>query len=141
MDRAGDFVYCSNRGYNTMAVFRVLKGGEQEGQLEQVSLVSIFGQTPRHFAISPGNRFLVGANQDSNNRVFRRHLDDGSLSMLKVYTQLDFADVDGFEFAAPNFVLFAPQTQTQTHVQAGSYVVYTMLALLLAILVGVAVAM
>ena len=62
-----------NRGYDTIAVFRVLKGGEQEGSW---CLVSTFGQTPRHFATSPDNRFLVGANQDLNNLVvFRRHLE------------------------------------------------------------------
>ena len=43
MDRAGDFVCCSNHDYDMIAVFRVLRGGdegvEQEGQLKQVSLV------------------------------------------------------------------------------------------------------
>jgi len=144
MDKEGRFVYCSNRGYDTIAVFKVM--ADDDGKLEQVSFARTYGQTPRHFAISPDNRFLVGANQDSNNlAVFRRDVEEGTLSLVKVYTQKDFEGVDGFEFAAPNFVLFTPsesETSLKKHSPTGkgsamSWVVYSMVVLLFAALVGV----
>lgn len=146
MDHQGKFVYCSNRGYDTIAVFKVMP--DDGGKLEQVSFARTYGQTPRHFAISPDNRFLVGANQDSNNlAVFRRDVEDGTLSLVKVYTSKDFEGVEGFEFAAPNFVLFTPDDEAEvttsgkaTRGSTGitmSWVVYSMMALFLAALVTV----
>jgi len=141
MDQTGRFVYCSNRGYDTIAVFRVLG----DGQLEQVSFVSTEGLTPRHFAVSPCNRFLVGANQDSNNlAVFRRDIEEGGLSLVKVYSQEDFKGVEGFEFAAPNFVMFAPSEEAGKVAQRKvgglvGWLLAMMMGLLFALMVGVAV--
>jgi len=143
MDRTGRFVYCSNRGYDTIAVFRVLG----DGQLEQVSFVGTEGLTPRHFAISPDNRYLVGANQDSNNlAVFRRDIEEGGLSLVKVYSQKDFEGVEGFDFAAPNFVMFAEhrdceEEKGQRGTKRGlvSWLVASVMALMFALMVGVAV--
>merc|ERR1712087_845442 len=92
----GDFVYCSNRGLDTLAVFKV----QSDGTLSAINYVSTFGKTPRHFAISPDNKWLIGANQDSNNLVvFERNIKNGNLQMHKKYDDI---------VNAPNFVLFAP---------------------------------
>ena len=61
----GKTVYGSNRGHNTIARFDVLK----DGTLKFVETVSSNGKTPRNFAIAPGGKFLVAANQDSGNVV------------------------------------------------------------------------
>ena len=56
-----------------MAVFRV---SQIDGKLEAISYVSTYGKTPRHFSITPDNKYLIGANQDSNNLVvFKRDLE------------------------------------------------------------------
>ena len=62
MSRSGDRVYVSNRGHNSIAVYSV---GE-EGSLGLVSMPSCGGSWPRNFARSPGGRFMLVANQYSN---------------------------------------------------------------------------
>ena len=59
----GRFVYGSNRGHDSIAVFGF------EPATAKLSLVEIKptgGRTPRNFAFSPDGRWLVAANQDSN---------------------------------------------------------------------------
>jgi 6-phosphogluconolactonase len=64
----GAFVYASNRGHDSIAVFRVTK----TGTLEFSGALSSGGRTPRDFTVDPSGKFLVAANQDSDNlAVFR----------------------------------------------------------------------
>ncbi|EDY20691.1 6-phosphogluconolactonase [Chthoniobacter flavus Ellin428] len=58
----GHFLYASNRGHNSIAVFAV---GEN-GRLSFVEHASTKGKTPRNFAFDPTGRWLLAANQDSN---------------------------------------------------------------------------
>nr|WP_317044059.1 beta-propeller fold lactonase family protein [Hymenobacter amundsenii] len=62
----GRFVYSSNRGHNSIAVFGVAPGN---GHLTLLQTVSSQGQTPRNFALSPNGRLLLVANQNSNSIV------------------------------------------------------------------------
>ncbi len=65
----GRFVYGSNRGHNSIAVFR---NDEGTNQLEWITSVSTQGDWPRNFTFSPDGQFLLVANQRSNNiTVFR----------------------------------------------------------------------
>jgi 6-phosphogluconolactonase len=75
---SGRFVYGSNRGHHTIAVFSV----EQEsGKLTLVQNQPTAGKTPRGFGIDPTGRYLVAANQDSDNIVtFRIDSQTGQLS-------------------------------------------------------------
>jgi 6-phosphogluconolactonase len=57
----GRFVYGSNRGHDSIAVFAVGDGGA----LTLVEYQSTRGQTPRNFALDPTGRWLVAANQQS----------------------------------------------------------------------------
>lgn len=59
---SGSRVYISNRGHNNIAVYDV---GE-DGRLTLVSHPSCGGNWPRNFALSPSGRFLLVANQYSN---------------------------------------------------------------------------
>jgi len=59
---AGDRLYVSNRGYDSVAVFDVAA----DGQLASVAIRPCGGQWPRNFAIAPGGRFLLVANQYSD---------------------------------------------------------------------------
>jgi 6-phosphogluconolactonase len=63
---SGRFLYASNRGHDSIAVFAVDRSG---GGLALVQHVSTAGATPRDFAIDPGGRLLVAANQDSDTLV------------------------------------------------------------------------
>jgi len=73
---SGKFVYCSNRGHNSIAVFSVSAGG----QLALVENESTRGKTPRNFGIDPTGQFLIAANQDSDSlAVFRIDAATGQL--------------------------------------------------------------
>lgn len=145
----GRFVYCSNRGYDTIAVFKVLV--DDGGKLENVSFVPVFGKTPRHFSMTPDGRYLVGANQDSSNLVvFRRDPSKGTLELVRKYNTADFGD---FGFAAPNFVLFAPPTAVRPECEVSmekwssknlwskSPLIWVAMALICAVLFGICTAM
>lgn len=72
----GRYLYASNRGHDSLAVYRVL----QEGQLVLVEYAPSGGQTPRNFAITADDRYVVVANQDSNNILsYRIDPDSGRL--------------------------------------------------------------
>lgn len=62
----GRFVYVSNRGHDSIAVFGIAGAGEP---LEPLGHVSSGGQTPRGFAIHPSGRALLVANQDTKTIV------------------------------------------------------------------------
>ncbi len=66
---SGKFVYGSNRGDDTIAVFAVDAGS---GKLTPVERVKSLGKTPRIFAIDPTGQFLIVANEDSSSLVVFR---------------------------------------------------------------------
>ncbi len=63
---SGKFLYASNRGHDSIAVF-VIK--PKNGRLKLVSDVPTGGKAPRHFAIDPSGKYLLAENQFSNNIV------------------------------------------------------------------------
>jgi 6-phosphogluconolactonase len=74
LDPASRTLYVSNRGDNSLAVFRV----KPDGLLERVGIVSCGGNWPRNFAIDPSGQWLLCANQFSNDIVvFRLHPESG----------------------------------------------------------------
>lgn len=62
----GEFVYGSNRGHDSIAVFKIGRGGKK---LTWVENASTRGKTPRNFGIDPTGRWLLAANQDSDSVV------------------------------------------------------------------------
>lgn len=58
----GRFLYASNRGHDSLAVFRV---DPTTGRLIQDGVVPAGGATPRHFALDPTGAFLLVAHQGS----------------------------------------------------------------------------
>jgi 6-phosphogluconolactonase len=63
---SGKFLYGSNRGDDSIALFSIDPGN---GLLTLVEVVPCGGRTPRSFAIDPTGRFLLAANQDSGSIV------------------------------------------------------------------------
>ncbi len=75
---SGRFVYGSNRGHDSIAVFGFDPAGGQPKCLEHQSTQ---GKTPRHFAIDPTGQWLLVENQESDNIVvFRLDPNTGRLS-------------------------------------------------------------
>lgn len=58
------YLYGSNRGENTIVVY---KRNIETGILEQIQSISVEGDWPRNFTLSPNGNFLLVANQRSNN--------------------------------------------------------------------------
>lgn len=74
----GDFLYGTNRGDDSVAIFRV--DGES-GRLETVGVTPSGGQFPRTAAIDPTGRHLIVGNQKSESlHVFRIDSKDGTLA-------------------------------------------------------------
>jgi 6-phosphogluconolactonase len=59
----GKFLYTSNRGHDSIAVFSI---DPAKGTLTQVADVPTGGKEPRHFAIDPSGRYLLAENQNSD---------------------------------------------------------------------------
>src|SRR3984885_14472821 len=78
VDSSGRFLYASNRGDNSIAVFSI---SDRDGTLKSIQHVDSGGKTPRHFTLDPGNQWLLVANQDSSNLVvFARNSRSGMLT-------------------------------------------------------------
>jgi 6-phosphogluconolactonase len=76
---SGKFVYCSNRGHNSIAVYTVAS----DGKLAYVENESTRGKTPRNFNIDPTGKFLIAANQDSDSlAVFKIDQSSGHLESV-----------------------------------------------------------
>jgi 6-phosphogluconolactonase len=65
----GRFVYGSNRGHNSIAVFAI---DQETGKLAIVSYHETLGDQPRNFALDPTGAYLLAANQRSDNVVVFR---------------------------------------------------------------------
>ncbi len=74
---SGRYVYASNRGHDSIAVF---KADPETGRLSPVQYASTRGAWPRNFGIDPTGRYLIAANQNSDNLVvFKIDADTGQL--------------------------------------------------------------
>jgi 6-phosphogluconolactonase len=75
---SGKFLYASNRGHDSFAVYRI---DRTNGTLTQVETVPTGGKEPRHFAIDPSGKFLLAENQNTNSIVeFRIDQSTGKLT-------------------------------------------------------------
>jgi len=93
----GNFLYASNRGEDTLVVFRI---AQADGALTLVQRISCGGKTPRHFTLDPSSeaRWLICNNQDSASvTVFHRDPATGHLAGPTQTVPLD----------SPMFALFA----------------------------------
>lgn len=90
--QSGRFVIVSNRGHESITIFRVkqgcgggvggkgAKGHAMRGTLAQVGFFHTRGETPRHFQFDHSGQFLIVANQDSDTiAVFSFNLTSGEI--------------------------------------------------------------
>ncbi|GIS96794.1 MAG: hypothetical protein CM1200mP24_00780 [Gammaproteobacteria bacterium] len=59
---SGDRIHISNRGHNSIVTFSI----GQNGQLREPSWESCGGENPRFFFLDPTDRWMLIANQDTN---------------------------------------------------------------------------
>jgi 6-phosphogluconolactonase len=82
----GRFVYGSNRGHASIAVFAF---DAHSGRLTLVEITPTGGKSPRNFALSPDGLWLVAANQYSNSlAVFRVDGTTGRLTRVPASAQI-----------------------------------------------------
>lgn len=79
IDPSGRFLYQSNRGANTLAIFAIGK----DGRLTKLDDQPTGGKNPRNFLIEPKGEFMFVANQDSDNiTIFKRDKKTGKLTSI-----------------------------------------------------------
>lgn len=66
---SGKFLYGSNRGHDSIAVFAI---DSSSGKLQPLGHTLTQGKNPRNFGITPSGDFLIAANQDTDNVVVFR---------------------------------------------------------------------
>ncbi|MBP9214769.1 MAG: lactonase family protein [Chitinophagaceae bacterium] len=78
LSRDGKFLYVTNRGsYNTIATYSI----NHNGSLNLIQVIPTNGKTPRNFIVTPSNKFVLVANQNSNNIViYSRDITTGLLT-------------------------------------------------------------
>jgi len=75
---SGRFLYGSNRGHDSIAIFAI---DHASGRLSAAGHQSTGGKTPRNFEIDPTGTYLLAANQDSGSIiVFRIDQNTGQLA-------------------------------------------------------------
>lgn len=84
----GNFVYASNRGHDSIVVFR---RDSSTGGLTFLQHAPCGGMTPRHFKIAPGGKWLLCAHQTSN-----------TISVLPLDPKTGMLGAPGVTVAAPN---------------------------------------
>jgi 6-phosphogluconolactonase len=93
----GKFLYCSNRGHDSIAMYAI---DQSSGMLTFLGAESTQGKAPRNFAIDPTGSLLLAANQNSST-VAAYHIDQqtgrltptGAISDVPTPVCLKFAPV------------------------------------------------
>ena len=78
IDPSGAFLYVSNRGHDSISIFRI---SERDGELKFMKCVSSEGKYPWSLNMDIHGNYLMVANQHSNNVVIlKRNLSTGLLT-------------------------------------------------------------
>lgn len=79
----GEFLYASNRGHNSLAIYAVA----DNGTLTVLDYVSTRGDGPRNFALTPDNNYVVVANEFTNNLISYKR--DAQTGLLEYVSELN----------------------------------------------------
>jgi 6-phosphogluconolactonase len=83
----GKYLYGSNRGHNSIAVFEI---NNESKKLKSIGFVPVEGDWPRNFSLSPNGDFLLVANQKS-----------GNISVFKINKATGLPEFTGKEIKIP----------------------------------------
>ncbi len=76
-DATGKFLYQSNRGLNSLAIFAIAP----DGRISLAGTQDTMGKTPRNFLVDPRGEYVLVANQESDNiTLFKRDAKTGLLT-------------------------------------------------------------
>jgi 6-phosphogluconolactonase len=77
---SGKFLYCSNRGHDSLAIFTI---DEKTGKLTANGHQKTLGRTPRNFGIDPTGGYVIACNQATDNvAVFKVDQSSGKLTQV-----------------------------------------------------------
>jgi 6-phosphogluconolactonase len=77
---SGKFLYCSNRGHDSLAIFTI---DEKTGKLTATGHQATVGRTPRNFGIDPTGTYVIACNQATDNVVvFKVNQQTGGLTQV-----------------------------------------------------------
>jgi 6-phosphogluconolactonase (cycloisomerase 2 family) len=97
--KSGRFVVVSNRGHQSITVFKVKTKGSKRGELQNVGCYHTRGETPRHFQFDHSGQYLLVANQDTDSiAIFNFNLSNGELKYSG----------NEYRVPSPNFVCCCP---------------------------------
>jgi 6-phosphogluconolactonase len=94
IDAEGKFLYVTNRGHDSIAVYSV---DPERGTLTMTENVPSLGKTPRNITIDPTNQYLISANQSGDNLVVFR-IDRKSGHLTPTGSQQAVAQAGGVAF-------------------------------------------
>jgi hypothetical protein len=104
--KSGRFVVVSNRGHQSITVYRVKSSGPKRGELATVGYFHTRGETPRHFQFDNSGQYLLVANQDSDSiAVFNFNLSNGDLKYSG----------NEYRVPSPNFICCCPTYDDDTN--------------------------
>lgn len=69
------YLYCSNRGHDSVGILRIDDGG---ASLTPIKNVSTGGEAPRDFNLARGGTWMIAANQNTHSLVSFKVVDDGA---------------------------------------------------------------
>jgi 6-phosphogluconolactonase len=98
VDKTGKFLYASNRGHDSIAVFAI---DPAKGTLSPIEYVPIGGKTPRDFSLDPTGSYLFVGNQASNT-ISLFHVDPKSGRLTSAGPPLDVPEPACIAFARIN---------------------------------------
>lgn len=77
----GRFLYASNRGHNSLVVYALHEEGKQ---MQTIQHISSEGDFPRDFNFDATEKFIILANQNTDNlTLYERNLETGLLDMIE----------------------------------------------------------
>ena len=107
--QSGRFVVVSNRGHQSITVYRVKNKGPKRGELCTVGYFHTRGETPRHFQFDNSGQYLLVANQDTDSiAVFNFNQSNGELKYSG----------NEYRVPSPNFVCCCPSYRDDSDVPA-----------------------
>jgi 6-phosphogluconolactonase len=94
IDQAGTFLYVSNRGHGSIAVYEI----ERDGTLRVIEHAAAGGRTPRNFSIDPTGQYVFSSNQDTEH-VFVLKIDPKTGRLAPTGVQVPLANPGSIAFA------------------------------------------
>jgi 6-phosphogluconolactonase len=93
IDSAGKFLYVSNRGHGSIAVYAI----DRDGRLSFVEHASSGGRTPRNFSLDPTGNYLLSSNQDTEH-IFVLRIDRATGRLTPTGVQVPLASPGSIAF-------------------------------------------